>query len=333
MNHRPDPATFHPTVSVVIPTFNRNQDVVRAIRSIAGEDIPYEVIVVDDGSTDSTPDRIRELGDPRVRCVANYRKKGVAGARNTGLLESSAHFVAFLDDDDLFLPGHLTAACRLLEAEPEVGLVFGTARYLQGDTEVPYMRPHFDRKIHLLPEPRYGPGTIVYQANAFLRLLVLGSFFNVSTVVIRRSVITPETLFNEELFGVEDFDMWIRIARDHLLACLTDEQAVYRLHADNMSFGGDIERRRRTQANGVTLWRNILSYPWLPLEARRIAISTLALELADLGYFERQHGDRKTARRHLWESIRLRIAPTTLKSLIAAYVRSKPASIARQEQG
>src|SRR3712207_6699120 len=110
-----------PSVSVIIPTHGRPRLLPRAVESArrAGRDV--EVIVVDDASTDETAEVCRGLEG--VRYVRLERNQGVAGARNVGLLVSTADYVAFLDDDDLRLPGSLDRQRAVLEARPAAGFV------------------------------------------------------------------------------------------------------------------------------------------------------------------------------------------------------------------
>lgn len=118
-------------VSVVIPTYQRSALVVEAIESALAQPWPdLEVVVVDDGSTDGTVDALaaRYGADPRVR-VLRKENGGTASARNAGLDAATGTFIALLDSDDLFLPGHLEALVPPLEADPAVDLAIGNAVY------------------------------------------------------------------------------------------------------------------------------------------------------------------------------------------------------------
>src|SRR5688500_18360587 len=112
-----------PRVSVIIPTFNRPRLLPRCVESALAAGESVEVIVVDDASTDETAEVCRGLG--RARHVRLEHNQGVAGARNVGLLASTAEYVGFLDDDDLRVPGSLDAQLALLEAAPEAAFVAG----------------------------------------------------------------------------------------------------------------------------------------------------------------------------------------------------------------
>ena len=108
-----------PTVSVVIPTHNRRELLLRTIHSVlAQEALDFEVVVVDDGSTDGTAEAIRVLNDPRVRVLRNERPVGVAAARNMGAEAATGSWIALLDDDDLWSPEKLR---QQLAAAEETG--------------------------------------------------------------------------------------------------------------------------------------------------------------------------------------------------------------------
>src|SRR5688572_6482931 len=110
-------------VSVIIPTHSRPHLLRRAVESARAAGTDLEVIVVDDASTDQTAEVCREL--PGIKYVRVDRNQGVAGARNLGLMHAQGEYIAFLDDDDLRLPGSLDHQVQHLDAHPEVGFVCG----------------------------------------------------------------------------------------------------------------------------------------------------------------------------------------------------------------
>jgi glycosyltransferase involved in cell wall biosynthesis len=184
-------------VSLIIPTFNRPQLIPRVVESAfrAGRDV--EVIVVDDASVDQTASVCAAL--PGIKYVRLDCNQGVAGARNAGLRESTGEFVAFLDDDDLRLPGSLDHQLSLLEASPEAGFVVGGVRFADqncvptGNVAVPtgesgdlFWRV-LDFSLHLLP----------------------------AAIVVRKACLLDVGLFNPRLTGIDDWDMWARIAELH----------------------------------------------------------------------------------------------------------------------
>src|SRR6266487_3372048 len=112
-----------PSASIIIPTHNRPHLLPRAVESARAAGTDVEIIVVDDASVDETALVCRELAG--IKYIRLERNQGAAGARNVGILASSSEFIAFLDDDDLRLPGSLDLQTEALATDPEIGFVCG----------------------------------------------------------------------------------------------------------------------------------------------------------------------------------------------------------------
>lgn len=143
-------------VSVVIPLYEKGPHVERAVLSVLAQSLPaHEVIVVDDGSTDDGPERVRRIRDPRVRLV-RQENRGVSAARNRGVREAGAGCVAFLDADDEWLPDFLAEAGRLRGAFPEAA-VWATSYLIEGaggvrrPARVPGFSPDYRGPLHDYP--------------------------------------------------------------------------------------------------------------------------------------------------------------------------------------
>lgn len=118
--------TSHPMISVVIPTHNRRERLARAIASVYAQTWPnIEIVVVDDASSDDTPAYLQDLAlsDPRVKVVRNKFSQGGGGARNCGIAEATGDYIAFLDDDDVWVPEKLDVQLSMLLAKPGVSAV------------------------------------------------------------------------------------------------------------------------------------------------------------------------------------------------------------------
>lgn len=292
--------------SVVIPTYNRHDQTVAAVRSALAQrsaSLQVDVVVVDDGSTDGSMQRLAGhfAGEP-VRVLANTRRKGPAGARNTGILAAGGEVIALLDSDDLFLEGHLADCERVLAAGTGVDVVFGRARYEREGREVDYMGPNFDRKLALASpiEARTTPpleGVHVFGLDFFDHLLALGCFFNLSTVALRREA--ARELMREELRVAEDYEFWVRLSRHHVFACLDRPQIRYTLHGDNISF----EAAGSAVDNAPSLlaaYAIMRSYPSLAPRQRQLIDRHISGTLFDWAYRCRLHHQlAEAARLHL----------------------------------
>jgi len=181
-------------VSVIIPTHSRPHLLPRAIASAREAGSDPEIIVVDDASSDATAEVCRKIEG--IKYVRLDRNQGVAGARNVGILESSGQYIAFLDDDDLRLPGSLDEQADALDANPEAGFICGGMIMA-------------DQNYQLTGEvvtPRSAGGDV------FWELLELDFPIMGLSALIRKECFLRVGLFKRPLDGIDDWDMFVRIA-------------------------------------------------------------------------------------------------------------------------
>lgn len=213
----------HPLVSVVMPAYNARPFIDDAIRSILNQDYPrIELIVVDDGSTDGTPEAAERWGD-RVR-VLRRQNAGPAAARNQGMAAARGDFIAFLDADDVWLPGKVSMQAGYLQDHPAVGVVFGgfSRWYAQADGSfgAPPSPVNLDRPLKLVPA----------HSGWIYRDMLLDSVICIITAMVRRSVVETVGGFDETLATGEDYDFWLRVSRQFRVAELDRTLAYYRMH-------------------------------------------------------------------------------------------------------
>jgi glycosyltransferase involved in cell wall biosynthesis len=183
-----------PSVSVIIPTFNRSRWLIRAIRSVLNQTFrDYEVIVVDDGSSDDTYQALIP-SMPMIRYVRQQVNRGVSAARNSGIRRADAPWIAFLDSDDYWLEDKLSIQMEFLERNP------GT---LACQTEEIWIRD--GRRVNPRTRHRKPSGDIFAQS---LKLCLVSP----SSVVLKRSLLNEIGLFDESLPAAEDYDLWLRIS-------------------------------------------------------------------------------------------------------------------------
>lgn len=182
------------TVSVIIPTFNRSKKVVRAISSVLSQSFTdFEIIVVDDGSTDGTEDAVAEFIH-RISYLVHSSNLGVSAARNTGIRRSNAQFIAFLDSDDYWLPDKLAVQMDFLKANTHA---------LACQTEEIWIR----NGCRVNPKKKHTkPSGDIFEASLKLCLV------SPSAVMLRRYVLEEVGMFDEDLPACEDYDLWLRIA-------------------------------------------------------------------------------------------------------------------------
>lgn len=205
-------------VSVVIPTYNHARFVGQAIDSALAQTLPpSEVIVVDDGSSDRTPEALAFYGD-RIR-VIRQRNQGVAAARNNGAAAATGHLLAFLDADDVWLPRKLERQVELFIADSGIGLAHCGTEDIDGASK--RLSAHVDGL----------EGWVATEFLLFRRAVVLGGG---SGVVIPRSVFKEVSGFDKELSTSADWDLYYRISRRYKIGFVPEVLLQYRLHGTNM---------------------------------------------------------------------------------------------------
>ncbi|GAA3973997.1 glycosyltransferase family A protein [Allohahella marinimesophila] len=227
-------AIQRPTVSVIIPVYNRAHLLQRTIRGVLQQTFEdFEVLIIDDCSKDDPASVVAAIQDPRLRYIRQPENRGVAAARNRGLREARAPFVAFLDDDDEWFPQKLALQVSLLEAAaPEVGLVYtGTETITDnGSRTIDTPSAHGDLYQELL-----------------IRNILHGA---PASALMRRNVITNVGFFDETLPAIEDYDYWLRVSRYYRIECVSTPLVRYNDFREQSDGQQNQERRSlNIQAN------------------------------------------------------------------------------------
>lgn len=187
-----------PLISVILPTYNRAHFIEQAIISVLSQTgVTFELIVIDDGSTDTTAEILQGILDPNLRIITQ-ENQGRSAARNNGLKLARGKFIAFLDSDDRYLPGKLVRQVTYLNAHPEHEMVYTAARCVNFAGVVLDIQPY-----------RASAEGFIYKKIAFHQPLTI----TLPTVMLRREVIERCGGFDEELDRFEDTDLWRRIAK------------------------------------------------------------------------------------------------------------------------
>ncbi len=218
-----------PTISVVITCYNYARYLAGCLDSVLNQTFQdFEVIVVNDGSTDNTDEVISSyIKDPRIIYI-KQKNAGQANAKNTGIQNSNGEFIAFLDADDLWDATKLEKQVPLF-GNIRVGVVYSKAKYIDGDGNL------LDFKIEgKYLQPRNGSVT---------EFLIFDNFIPFSSSVIRRECIEKLGMFNESIQMGIDWDLWLRISVYYLFLFIDEPLLLYRLgHTGQMSKNLEVRR-------------------------------------------------------------------------------------------
>ncbi len=246
-----------PRFSVVIPAYNAEQTIAETIRSVLAQSEPdLELIVVDDGSSDSSPELVASLAeaDPRLRLI-RQQNTGTAGARNTGIAHAGAAYVSFLDNDDLWMPRYLERMGAALDSQPAAGFAYCDA-YALDDVSL-----RIRRRTEFVSRPPPPPG-----APWELIVATLGrANFVMSSATVRRAALDEAGGFRLDVGGVDDYDLWFRIllAGHVAVAAATEPLLLQRDRADSQS------KDNSMMLEGLTrVLERVLADPRLPPSAR-----------------------------------------------------------------
>ena len=228
-----------PFFTVIIPTFNRYDLACRAVRSVLAQTLhDFELIVVDDHSTNYPLDAFLELADPRLSVVQNQRSKGACGARNTGIALANGQWVSFLDDDDEWLPEKLERQQDLIESPTfgqKVVLIHSGAIVSDGKRNHRQIKKPIDR----FPDVKRN-------------LLYQNYVGGMSSVTVRVEAIQAVSGFDERLPSVQDLDLFVRLSEHGAFRLLPAWLTLQHIHhgdrittsADKKLFATDYLRQK-----------------------------------------------------------------------------------------
>lgn len=220
--------TDTPLVSVIMPAYNAQAFLAQAVKSVLEQTYSHlELLVIDDGSTDGTAQH-PALQDMRIR-VLRQENAGPAAARNLGLTHARGELIAFIDADDLWLPGKLTAQVAYLQAHPDAQIVFGSFQRWEPDANGCFSTPP------LAPPPAAGPMSLAHPSGWIYPDLLLDSVVHIITAVVRKPVFDIVGNFDTHLPTGEDYDFWLRAARRFQMDQLSQLLACYRIHPHSLT--------------------------------------------------------------------------------------------------
>ena len=282
-----------PVVSVVIPVKNGWPFLDEAIGSVLSQDFrDFELILVDDGSRDDNYDRFSLLDD-RIR-VFHLTGEGVSKARNLGLQHARGRFIAFLDADDVWFPGKLTAQVRYLESHPHVWVVFGGfCKWVAAPDGV------FPAAASLAKDCSGIVDASPERSGWLYTRLLGGLLVGMNTAVIRREVYESIGGFNESMRQGEDYDFWLKASRLAEMHSLAGNVALYRIHSASAMHRHSTQNHLATLLVAARVRWGLTNPDGTEISEKDFKRRLCKVEF-DHGYTHFWYGSRRVARRSFW---------------------------------
>ena len=294
-----------PVVSVVIPTHNRPKLLERSIRSVLAQTFDdFEVLVVDDGSTDDTQDRVLAVKDTRLRYIRHPVRRGAPAARNSGVENAIGEFIAFQDSDDVWLIDKLEKQVALIQESPATTAVVYSGFLRVKNGSLKYTPKSEDKQIRgkILPD------------------LLSGNFVSTQTMLVRRGAFDEIGAFDPDLRRLQDWDLAIRLADRYEFDLVDEPLAMVYDTLGNISADAEafVESLTRILEKHHDLFA---AHP-----------AHLARHLTFLGHCYCSTGDRCRGRLHLRQALRHHAGfPSTWMVLLASFLGSSTyRAVARQ---
>lgn len=238
-------------VSIIIPVYNREKLIGSCLKSIFEQDYSgeFEIIVSDDGSTDKSLDIARSFGE-KVRVLekpVDCNLQGASGARNRGIAAARYSYIAFLDSDDYYLPGHIKRMVDFLDENQEIGFAFCRSKQEVINYNGEIVRKDWTRRRVTFLDVNY---IALFRSNCI----------NTNTIVVRKEVFETVGVFNTSYSNGEDGDLWIRIGEKFKAGFIDSFGAVYRVEHQNGQLTENNSLRIRECAKSVFLQAFVRSY-------------------------------------------------------------------------
>jgi glycosyltransferase involved in cell wall biosynthesis len=206
-------------ISVIIPAYNCAKTIKQTIESVLNQSLTdFELLVINDGSTDSTLDIIvSKIKDGRIK-VFSYTNAGANVSRNRGINHAVGEFISFLDADDIWTPDKLATQLQALEENPTTKVAYSWTDYIDENGKFVHSGTH-----------------ISLNGNVYEQLLVKNFLENGSNPLISKDALLAVGGFDESLVAGQDWDMWLRLAREFNFVAVPKVQILYRISANSLS--------------------------------------------------------------------------------------------------
>lgn len=278
-----------PQISVVIPAYNVEQTIIETVESVLQQTFTdFEIIVINDGSTDRTVELLQTIEDQRLK-VFSYKNGGLPVARNRGIARARSEFIAFLDADDLWTEDKLELQLKALQQNPEAGVAYSWTSFMDVNEQ--------GKPVSFLPSPQYS-----FTGNVYKNLLVSDFVHSGSNTLIRRKAIDTVGEFDSTCTGCADWDYWLRLAAKWHFVVVPKYQILYRRTHGSMSSKVEVMKKEALIAIEK-------AYQAAPPELQYLKTHTMTgFHIYCASLYLQHRSDRNglsQARKHLWSAILL----------------------------
>ena len=227
------------SISVVVPVFNGEKTIEETIYSILNQTFKnIEIIISDDGSTDSTLKIVKNISDSRIKIIS-YPNQGVSESRNRGISQAKGEYISFMDADDLWTPDKLESQWKALQQNSQAAVAYSWTDYI--DESGKFLK--FGRRIKA-------------NGDVFTKLLKINFLENGSNPLIRQKALEKVGVFDKSLTAAEDIEMWLRLAANYEFVCVEKPQILYRISANSLS-----SNLKTMEATSLKVIERAFSYP------------------------------------------------------------------------
>ncbi len=273
-----------PKVSIIIPTYNRQSYLSGVIKSVLDQTFDdFEVVLIDDGSTDQTKEVVEKYINTQPDKIKYFYQgnKGPSAARNNGIKQASGEYIAFLDDDDEWLPDKLKYQIDGFSQNQNIGLVYTDYYIIVEGSSAPH--------IHHCEE---------FNRARFETMFYIKNLISTPTIMVRKKCFEKAGLFDENLDVAEDWDMWLRLFRRYDFLRIPQPLVKVNVNAISQSSDGD-----KNLANDLKFLDKIFSEPGIKSKALKAKSYSYRYYKAAIAY--RENGNIKKMRNAILKSIML----------------------------
>ncbi len=286
-----------PKVSVIIPTYNRAYSIRRAIQSILDQTYKnFEIIIVDDGSTDDTEKIVKRFNDERIRYFRHDQNKGGGAARNTGIKAASGEYIAFQDSDDEWLPEKLEKQMKIFEdTRIEFSIVYTGSWRIENNKKV------------------YIPYSWVTRKEGDIhKELLKGNFVTTQSIVLKKQCFEKSGMFDENFPRYQDWDLVIRLSKYYKFKFIDEPLLILYYTTDSISANHDISTHREAYIESL---ERILTKHYEDFKKEK---NLLLIYYSDIGNLLCSNNNMKKGKIYFIKSYKLN--PFNLKLLVTIMV-------------